>query len=141
MALNVWTPEPALAQSAAARRPIVFYVHGGAGKLGSCHDDALSGHELARHHGLVVVSSNYRLGAFGFLAHPALSTVDQTRATAVGRDAPTPADCLHTNHYTQPGDPRARSLELRRAYRELSCLTQQRLEGLLRSAEENRKPN
>ena len=29
-----------------------------------------------------------------------------------------------------PTDPRARSLELRRAYRELSCLTQQRLAGL-----------
>ena len=40
-----------------------------------------------------------------------------------------------------PTDPRARSLELRRAYRELSCLTQQRLAGLLRSAEDNRKPN
>ena len=40
-----------------------------------------------------------------------------------------------------PTDPRARSLELRRAYRELSCLTQQRLTGLLRSAEDNRKPN
>ena len=40
-----------------------------------------------------------------------------------------------------PTEPRARSLELRRAYRELSCLTQQRLAGLLRSAEDYRKPN
>ena len=40
-----------------------------------------------------------------------------------------------------PSDPRARSLELRRAYRELSCLTQQRLAEILRSAEDNSKPN
>ena len=39
-----------------------------------------------------------------------------------------------------PTDPRARSLELRRAYRELSCLTQQRIAVLLRSTEDNRKP-
>ena len=40
-----------------------------------------------------------------------------------------------------PSDRRARSVELRRAYRELSCLTQLRLAALLRSAEDNRVPN
>ena len=40
-----------------------------------------------------------------------------------------------------PADRSLRSLELRRAYRELSCLTQQRLAQLLRSAEDNSRPN
>ena len=40
-----------------------------------------------------------------------------------------------------PADRGLRSLELRRAYRELSCLTQQRLAHLLRSAEDNARPN
>ena len=40
-----------------------------------------------------------------------------------------------------PSDRSLRSLELRRAYRELSCITQQRLAELLRSEEDNSKPN
>ena len=40
-----------------------------------------------------------------------------------------------------PTEPGARSRELRRAYRELSCLTQLRLAELLRSAEDNSLPN
>ena len=40
-----------------------------------------------------------------------------------------------------PADRGLRSLELRRAYRELSCLTQQRLAHLLRSAEDNSRPH
>ena len=39
-----------------------------------------------------------------------------------------------------PTEPGARSRELRRAYRELSCLTQLRLAELLRSAEDNSFP-
>ena len=40
-----------------------------------------------------------------------------------------------------PAEPGARSRELRRAYRELSCLAQLRLAELLRSAEDNSLPN
>ena len=40
-----------------------------------------------------------------------------------------------------PSDRNLRPLELRRAYRENSCITQQRLAELLRSAEDNSKPN
>ena len=40
-----------------------------------------------------------------------------------------------------PTEPGARSRELRRAYRELYCLTQLRLAELLRSAEDNSLPN
>ena len=73
--LNVWTPE-ALIGGGEALRPVLFYIHGGAGKLMSAHDDDYSGHQLAARHGLVYVAAQYRLGALGFMAHPALSAED-----------------------------------------------------------------
>jgi para-nitrobenzyl esterase len=64
--LNVSTPT--LRHS--ARRPVLVWIHGG----GFTQDAARNydGSELART-GLVVVTINYRLGALGFLAHPALA--------------------------------------------------------------------
>jgi carboxylesterase type B len=53
------------------RAPVLFWIHGGGLNTGSGnqHDGAL----MARTNGIVVVSINYRLGAFGFLALPSLS--------------------------------------------------------------------
>lgn len=65
--LNIWTP----ADSPAAALPVMVWVHGG-GFLGGAGSDAqYDGAALARK-GAVVVTLNYRLGAFGFFAHPAL---------------------------------------------------------------------
>ena len=75
--LNVWTPS-----AAGKSRPIIVYIHGGAGKLLSPHDDDFNGEHLARRHGMVYVSLSYRLGALGFLAHPALSAEDAAAAAA-----------------------------------------------------------
>jgi para-nitrobenzyl esterase len=54
-----------------ARRPVLVWIHGG----GFTQDGALNydGTKLAAN-GAVVVTINYRLGALGFLAHPALAT-------------------------------------------------------------------
>jgi para-nitrobenzyl esterase len=54
-----------------ARRPVLVWIHGG----GITQDGALNyyGTKLAAN-GAVVVTINYRLGALGFLAHPALAT-------------------------------------------------------------------
>jgi len=53
-----------------AKRPVVVWIHGG----GFTQDGALNydGSKLAAN-GVVVVTINYRLGVFGFLAHPALA--------------------------------------------------------------------
>ena len=67
-------------QAGDALRPVIFYIHGGAGKIMSAHDEGLSGEELARRHGFVYVAAQYRLGLFGFLAHPALSAEDERAA-------------------------------------------------------------
>ena len=66
--LNVWTP----AKAAGERRPVYVYIHGGANTEGSGSVPVYDGTGLAAK-GLVVVTINYRLGAFGFLAHPELT--------------------------------------------------------------------
>jgi len=65
--LNVWTTRPR-----AARQPVYVFLHGGGFNEGSGSVPAYDGEGLARK-GLVVVTINYRLGAFGFLAHPELT--------------------------------------------------------------------
>ena len=54
-----------------AKRPVLVWIHGG----GFTQDGALNydGTKLAAD-GVVVVTINYRLGALGFLAHPALAS-------------------------------------------------------------------
>ncbi|GII24013.1 carboxylesterase/lipase family protein [Planosporangium mesophilum] len=66
--LNVWRPA---GSRPGARLPVYFWIHGGGLVNGSSnqHDGSL----IARTTGVVVVSVNYRLGVFGFLAHPALT--------------------------------------------------------------------
>jgi para-nitrobenzyl esterase len=64
--LNVYTA----AASATARRPVMVWIHGGAYTSGA--GAIYQGEELARK-GVVVVTVNYRLGVFGFLAHPELT--------------------------------------------------------------------
>jgi para-nitrobenzyl esterase len=66
--LNVWTP----AESAAARLPVMVYFFGGAFTEGAGSVPLYDGAALAAK-GAVVVTMNYRLGAFGFFAHPALT--------------------------------------------------------------------
>jgi para-nitrobenzyl esterase len=50
-----------------ARRPVLFWIHGGAFVNGSGATPVYDGSNFANHGDVVVVSINYRLGAFGFL--------------------------------------------------------------------------
>ena len=68
LTLNVWTP----AKSSGDRLPVMVWIHGGGFNAGTVTLPHVDGTNLARR-GVVVVSFNYRLGALGFLAHPALS--------------------------------------------------------------------
>ncbi|WP_423605629.1 carboxylesterase/lipase family protein [Sphingomonas sp. MS122] len=65
--LNVWTPKPV----PGAKLPVMVWIHGGGFVAGSGALDVTDGARLARR-GVVVVTFNYRLGRFGFFAHPAL---------------------------------------------------------------------
>ncbi|WP_018347460.1 carboxylesterase/lipase family protein [Longispora albida] len=63
--LNVTTP-----RTTARRLPVMVFVHGGSLTYGSGR--MYDARRLASQGNAVVVTINYRLGAFGFLAHPAL---------------------------------------------------------------------
>jgi para-nitrobenzyl esterase len=65
--LNVWTA----AKHADEKRPVMVWIHGGGFQFGSSANPATDGGALAAR-GVVVVSFNYRLGIFGFFAHPDL---------------------------------------------------------------------
>jgi para-nitrobenzyl esterase len=67
LTLNVWTA----AKQADEKRPVMVWVHGGGFQFGSSATPATNGNPLAEK-GVVVVSFNYRVGIFGFLAHPEL---------------------------------------------------------------------
>jgi para-nitrobenzyl esterase len=60
--LNVWTPA-----CDDARRPVMVWIHGGAFVMGAGSHGVYNGRRLAERD-VVVVTINYRLGAFGFLA-------------------------------------------------------------------------
>lgn len=66
--LNVWTG----AKSAKERRPVFVWIYGGGFGSGSAACAVYDGEEMAKK-GLVFVSINYRVGPFGFMAHPELS--------------------------------------------------------------------
>jgi len=74
--LNVWTP----AQKN-AKAPVMVWIHGGGFSGGSGALSIYDGTHLAAQ-GIVVVTINYRVGPFGFLAHPELTR--EAQGTGVG---------------------------------------------------------
>ena len=66
--LNIWTP----ANTVDEKLPVAFWIHGGAFMHGFSHESEFDGAAYCER-GVILVAINYRLGAFGFLAHPWLS--------------------------------------------------------------------
>ncbi len=66
--LNIWSQN----LGGDTAQPVMLWIHGGGNVNGFAHEPNYRGYNLAKH-GVVVVSINYRLGALGFMAHPALS--------------------------------------------------------------------
>lgn len=62
--LNVWSN----ASSSEAKLPVMVWIHGGGWAMKATYD----GDAFAKQ-GVVLVAVNYRMGAFGWMAHPALS--------------------------------------------------------------------
>lgn len=62
--LNVWTPRPPVP----GRRPVMVWIHGGGGTSGN--SNPYKGIEAVEQSGIVLVTANYRLNSFGFLALP-----------------------------------------------------------------------
>lgn len=66
--LNIWTP----AKRDTKGLPVLVYFYGGGNVAGDASEPRYDGESMAKK-GMVVVTTNYRLNIFGFLAHPELS--------------------------------------------------------------------
>ena len=100
--LNVWSS----GANADAKLPVMVWIHGGAFILGSGSEAIYHGASLANS-GVVVVTVNYRLGLFGFYAHPALSaeTESGTSGNQALYDQVTALQWVQDNITTFGGDP------------------------------------
>jgi len=68
LVLNVWTPSHASGK----KLPVMVWIYGGGFVNGGSSPSVYDGTQFAKR-GIVFVSFNYRLGRFGFFAHPALT--------------------------------------------------------------------
>jgi para-nitrobenzyl esterase len=75
--LNVWTG----AKSAGEKRPVMVWIYGGGYTSGSGSQAMYDGEALAKK-GAVIVTLNYRLGAFGFFSYPELTKESDRRGAA-----------------------------------------------------------
>jgi para-nitrobenzyl esterase len=66
--LNLWTT----AKSSSEKQAVFVWIYGGGFSSGSANCAIYDGEEMAKK-GVVFVSINYRVGVFGFMAHPELS--------------------------------------------------------------------
>ena len=67
LSLNLWT-----SAKAGERQPVMVWIHGGGFQAGGGSEPRHDGQAFARK-GIVLVTINYRLGVFGFFAHPDLT--------------------------------------------------------------------
>lgn len=74
--LNVWTP----AKRDTKNLPVLVYFFGGGNVAGDASEPRYDGESMAKK-GIVVVTTNYRLNIFGFLAHPELSAEANYKAS------------------------------------------------------------
>ena len=96
--LNVWTADPS------GSAPVYVYIHGGAFVYGSGTGPWIDGARLAREHGIVVVTVNYRLGLLGGLY---LGDTDPQRANFAIRDQIAALRWVRENIAAFGGDPDA----------------------------------
>jgi len=68
LTLNIWTPG-----IDSKKRPVMFWIHGGAFIMGGSRAPIYDGSELAQRGDVVIVTINYRLGAFGYLFIPGVT--------------------------------------------------------------------
>jgi para-nitrobenzyl esterase len=80
--LNVYAPRMSRAEAEGERLPVMVWIHGGGNTIGSAA--TYDGGRLAQTHRVIVVTTQYRLGPFGWLRHPALNGADVSAADRSG---------------------------------------------------------
>ena len=66
--LNLWMPS----RPDTDKLPVMFWIHGGGFIAGSTSEPRQDGGDLSKK-GVIIVSLTYRMGVFGFFAHPELT--------------------------------------------------------------------
>ena len=105
--LNVWSAAKVGAEGKFEneKRPVLFWIHGGGFGIGAASQRWYDGSHLALD-GAIIVSCNYRLGPFGFMAHPVFSWGDPRGAGNYGlRDMAQALIWTHDNIAHFGGDP------------------------------------
>jgi len=99
--LNVWTP----AEDPEQRLPVFVWYFGGGLQVGNTVEMEFNGERIARR-GIVVVTVNYRLNVFGFLAHPELTSENPDFPANFGNlDQKFGTEWVKRNIYAFGGDP------------------------------------
>jgi para-nitrobenzyl esterase len=129
--LNVWT------KGLDGKRPVMVWIHGGAFRLGSGSMPIYDGARFAQD-GVVLVTLNYRLGRFGFFAHPAIAKAnpDDARGNYGLMDQVAALAWVKANIASFGGDPDNVSVfgESAGGASALHLLTSPRAEGLFQKA-------
>src|SRR3954453_1727045 len=99
--LNVWRPSHTGKHRAF---PVLVFIHGGGLLNGSSNQH--EGTAIVRRDGIIVVSFNYRLGPFGFLAHPALTAAQGESGNYGFQDQQAALRWVRRNIAAFGGDPR-----------------------------------
>lgn len=100
---NVWRPDHV---KAAAKLPVIVWIYGGGFVNGGSSPPTYAGAALAKQ-GVVLVSFNYRLGRFGFFAHPQLTraALDDTLGNYAFMDQLAALRWVRANAAAFGGDP------------------------------------
>jgi len=123
LSLNIWTPA-----TDSEKRPVMFWIHGGAFMMGGGTDPTYDGSVLALRGDIVIVTINYRLGSFGFLYSkgipPNVGSQDQIMALK----------WVHENIGSFGGDPANITIfgESAGGYSVLALCTMSKTKGLIR---------
>ncbi len=96
--LNIWAPKDA------EGCPVAFWIHGGAFMGGSASEKEFDGVEYCRR-GVIFVSVQYRLGIFGFFAHPWLTEEAGTSGNYGALDQIAALKWVYENISAFGGDP------------------------------------
>jgi len=98
--LNVWTP----AKDRGEKLPVMVWIYGGGFAMGATSTPIYDGTHLANK-GVVLVSIGYRVGPFGFLAHPELTAEEGGSGCYGIEDQVAGLKWVHDNIAQFGGDP------------------------------------
>ena len=103
--LNVWAPKNDNKKST-SKKAVLVYIYGGGFRSGGSGCDIYDGTAMAKKD-IVFVSINYRVGVFGFLAHPELSNENdkKTSGNYAILDMVAALQWVHDNIEAFGGDP------------------------------------